>query len=39
MARVLVVEDEGLVLLLTEGILQGDGHDTRTATDVAEARR
>jgi len=38
MARILVVEDEGLVLLLTEGILKEAGHETFTATDVTEAQ-
>jgi len=37
MSRVLIVEDEGLVLLLSEGILKEDGHETFTATDVKEA--
>lgn len=37
MARILVVEDEGLVLLLSEGILREAGHETKTATDVTEA--
>src|SRR5436190_21035215 len=37
MSRVLIVEDEGLVLLLTEGILKEAGHETFTATDVKEA--
>jgi CheY-like chemotaxis protein len=38
MARILVVEDEAVVLVLVEGILKDAGHETLTATDVAEAR-
>ena len=37
MARILVVEDEAVVLVLAEGILKDAGHDTRTAIDRAEA--
>lgn len=37
MARILVVEDEAVVLVLAEGILKEAGHETRTAIDRPEA--
>ena len=38
MARVLVVEDESQVLMLTESVMQQAGHSTLTAATVAEAQ-